>query len=198
MGGVRVTLLPTAHSRADAAPSPREAGMFLDLAEQVLERFRPDVLLTYGGHPACLELMRRLARAIAVVFHLHNFGYNDRRGFADVSAVHLSVRVFAAAHYRRLGLDGTVIADPDAARSGRRRGSRAAIRHIRQPAAGERGDRVGADCAGAGPAAAGDPVLGRRGPGRRPTGWRRLPVDLSGLTNLNRMANTPDPATSTG
>ena len=26
----------------------------------------------------------------------------------------------------------------------------------------------------------------------------RLPVDLSGLTNLNRMANTPDPRTSTG
>ena len=39
--GVRVTLLPTAHSRADRAPNPREAAIFLDLAEQVLERFRP-------------------------------------------------------------------------------------------------------------------------------------------------------------
>jgi hypothetical protein len=42
------------------------------------------VLLTYGGHLACLELMRwaRL-RKIAAVFHLHNFGYNDRRAFTD-------------------------------------------------------------------------------------------------------------------
>jgi hypothetical protein len=76
--GVRITLLPTAHSRADKAPTPREAGIFLDLADQVVDRFQPDVLLTYGGHPASLELMRRArARGIAVVFHLHNFGYTD-------------------------------------------------------------------------------------------------------------------------
>jgi hypothetical protein len=70
--------LPTAHSRADKARSPGEAGIFLDLADQVLDRFQPYVLLTYGGHPASLELMRRArARGIAVVFHLHNFGYTD-------------------------------------------------------------------------------------------------------------------------
>ena len=51
LDGVRVTLLPTASSRAEQAPSPREAAMFLDLAEQVLDRFRPEILLTYGGHP---------------------------------------------------------------------------------------------------------------------------------------------------
>ncbi len=85
---VRVTLLPTAHSRAERAPSPYEAGLFLDLACQVLNRFRPQVLLTYGGHPVSLELMRRArAAGLAVVFHLHNFGYNDRRGFTDVSTV---------------------------------------------------------------------------------------------------------------
>ena len=64
LGGVRLTLLPTASSRGERAPSPREAAIFLDLAEQVLERFRPQVLLTYGGHPVSLELMRR-ARAEA-------------------------------------------------------------------------------------------------------------------------------------
>src|SRR4051812_13635175 len=62
VGGVRVTLVPTASSRADRAPNPTEGAVFLDLAQQVLERFRPQVLLTYGGHPVCLELMRR-ARA---------------------------------------------------------------------------------------------------------------------------------------
>jgi hypothetical protein len=43
---VRVTLLPTAFSRAERAPSPREAAIFLDLAEQAFERFRPQILLT--------------------------------------------------------------------------------------------------------------------------------------------------------
>ena len=49
-----------------------------------------------------------------------------------------------------------------------------------------------ADRAGAGPEAAGDPAAGRRGPGDG-RGLARVPVDLSGLTNLHRMANTPDP-----
>ena len=43
--------MPTASSWAERSPDQRE-GVFLNLAEQVLERFRPDVLLTYGGHPA--------------------------------------------------------------------------------------------------------------------------------------------------
>jgi hypothetical protein len=51
----------------------RESARFLGLADQVLDRFRPHVLLTYGGHPACLELMRRARlKSVAVVFHLHN------------------------------------------------------------------------------------------------------------------------------
>jgi hypothetical protein len=71
VNGVRVTLMPTASSRAERSPDPREAAIFLELAEQALDRFRPDVLLTYGGHPASLELMRRARRrGIAVVFHL--------------------------------------------------------------------------------------------------------------------------------
>ena len=40
LDGVRVTLLPTAFSRAERAPSPREAAMFLDLAEQYEAFFR--------------------------------------------------------------------------------------------------------------------------------------------------------------
>ena len=88
-------------------------GVFLDLAEQVLDRFRPDVLLTYGGHPAGLELMRRArARGIAVVFHLHNFGYRDRSAFADCSAVIFPSEYSRRHHARLIGLDGPVIPDP--------------------------------------------------------------------------------------
>jgi len=73
VGGVRVTLMPTTSSRAEKSPNPREGAIFLDLANQVFERFQPQVLLTYGGHPVSLELMRRArAKGIAVVFHLHN------------------------------------------------------------------------------------------------------------------------------
>src|SRR4051794_37157852 len=57
VGGVRVTLMPTASSRPERSPDPREAAVFLDLADLVLDRFRPQVLLTYGGRPAGFELM---------------------------------------------------------------------------------------------------------------------------------------------
>ena len=59
VNGVRVTLMSTVSSRAERSPDPRESAIFLELAEQVFDRFKPDVLLTYGGHPASLELMRR-------------------------------------------------------------------------------------------------------------------------------------------
>ncbi len=112
LGGVRITLLPTCHSRADKAPSEREAAIYLNLVDQVLDRFRPEVILTYGGHPACLEMMHRArTRGIAVVFHLHNFGYNDRRGFTHVSAI-IFPSEYSRRHYRQIGLEGTVIPDP--------------------------------------------------------------------------------------
>ena len=87
VNGVRVTVMPTASSRAERSPDPRESAIFLELAEQVFDRFRPDVLLTYGGHPASLELMRRAQqRGIAVVFHLHNFGYSEPKGPVETIA----------------------------------------------------------------------------------------------------------------
>jgi hypothetical protein len=77
LGGVRVTLLPTASSRIERSPDRDESEVFLDLADQVLGRFRPQVLLTYGGHPANLALMAQARRrGFAVVFYLHNFAYD--------------------------------------------------------------------------------------------------------------------------
>lgn len=193
VGGVRVTVLPTASSRAERAPDPREGAAFLDLAGQVLERFRPDVLLTYGGHPVSLELMRRArAGGIPVVFHLHNFGYGDRRGFADASAVIFPSEYSRRYHRRRLGIDGSVIPDP--------------IRLDRVVAADpdpqyvtfinpqvEKGMTVFARIA---------LELGRRRPevpllvveGRGTSdAMAGVPLDLSGLANLHGMAHTPDP-----
>jgi glycosyltransferase involved in cell wall biosynthesis len=193
LDGVRVTLLPTAFSRAERAPNAREGAMFLDLAEQALERFKPEVLLIYGGHPAGLELMRRAkTRGIAVVFHLHNFGYGDRRGFTDVSAV-IFPSEYSRRHYRRtVGIDGPVIPDPICLENviAENREPKYATFINPQP---EKGAAVFARIA---------LELGRRRPdipllvveGRgKADGLAGLPVDLSGLTNLSRMANTPDP-----
>jgi hypothetical protein len=52
VNGVRVTTLPTASSQPERAPDPFESALFLQLADLVSDRFRPDVPLTYGGHPA--------------------------------------------------------------------------------------------------------------------------------------------------
>ena len=113
VNGVRVAVLPTSSSRAERSPDPGESAIFLNLADQVLERFRPDVMLTYGGHPACVELMRRARqRGIAVVFHLHNFGYNDRRAFEHARAVIFPSEYSRRYHARRLGIDGPVIPYP--------------------------------------------------------------------------------------
>ncbi|MFI5456414.1 MAG: glycosyltransferase [Isosphaerales bacterium] len=193
LDGVRVTLLPTAFSRAERAPSPREAGIFLDLADQVLDRFQPHVLLTYGGHPVCLELMRRArARGVAVVFHLHNFAYNNRIGFTDVSAVIFPSQYSRRLYGRRIGLEGTVIPDP--IQLDRVVADDPEPKYVTfinpQP---DKGMTVFARIA---------LELGRRRPeipllvveGRGTSdALAGLPVELSDLTNLNRMANTPDP-----
>jgi glycosyltransferase involved in cell wall biosynthesis len=193
LDGVRVTLLPTAHSRAERAPSPLEAGRFLDLATQVLNRFQPQVLLTYGGHPASLALMQRArGMGIAVVFHLHNFGYNDRRGFTDTSAV-IFPSEYSRRHFQReVGLDGVVIPDP--IRLDRVIADNPEPKFVTfinpQP---DKGATVFARIAfELGRRRPDIPLLVVEGRGTSET-LARLPVDLSGLTNLNRMANTPDP-----
>ena len=193
VSGVRVTLMPTASSRADRSPDRREAEVFLEIVDQVLDRFRPDVLLSYGGHPANLELIRRARRrGIAVVFHLHNFAYNDRSAFADVSAVIFPSEYSRRYHARLLGLDGPVIPGPIAL-------DRVVVAHPEPQYVTfvnpqlPKGVTIFARIA---------VELNRRRPDipllvveARGTSdaLAKLPVDLSGLTNMHRMANTPDP-----
>ena len=173
VGGVRVTLLPTASSRAERSPDLREGTVFLELADQVLDRFQPDVLLTYGGHPACLELMRRArARGIAVVFHLHNFGYNDRRAFTDVSTVIFPSEYSRRYHAQTAGSGWSGHPRPDPAGQNRGGESRADLRHLHQSPAVERDGGLRTDRRGAEPPQAGDsPFWSSRG-GERRTRWQ--------------------------
>jgi glycosyltransferase involved in cell wall biosynthesis len=191
--GVRVTLLPTASSRLGRSPDRAESAALLDLAEQVCECFRPQVLLTYGGHPVSLELMARARRRdIPVVFHLRNCAYTKASTFADVDAIVVPSEFTRRFYAERLGLECTVIpspVDPDRV-----------VAPDRQPhyltfvnPIPEKGLTVFARIAR---------ELGRRRPdipllvveGRQTAdALTEVGLDLSGLTNLYRMANTPDP-----
>jgi hypothetical protein len=59
-------------------PPDQSTGVaFLDVVERACARFRPAVVLTYGGLPIAPHLIRRVRRQGArVVFALHNFGYH--------------------------------------------------------------------------------------------------------------------------
>lgn len=192
-GGVRYALVPTRSSRAEHAPDAAEARAWLALAERALGRFRPEVLLTYGGHPAGRELMRRARlRGVAVAFHLHNFAYRDRSAFADASAV-LVPSEYARRHYARaLGLEA--IAIPYPLRPGRVVAAGPEPRYVTfvnpQPAKGAAVvARIALELGRLRPDI---PVLVVEGRGGA-AGLAGCGLDLSGLDNVHAMANTPDP-----
>ena len=121
--GVPVTI----HRGATSGPGEadeEEAEGFLRLFEDVLLRFRPDVLVTYGGDWLARAIRDRArSRGVAIVFALHNFLYRDPGMFAEIDAV-VVPSAFAAEYYRRaLGLDCTVLPcllDVERARAPRR------------------------------------------------------------------------------
>lgn len=93
-------------TRRHGALEPIEIGEFLSLAEAALERFRPDVLVSYGGDPLTLEILARARRrGIATVFTLHNFSYPDPSTFAGIDAVVVASRFSAEYHRRALGIE---------------------------------------------------------------------------------------------
>jgi hypothetical protein len=67
-----------------------------------------------SGRKPALASARRQARnrGIAVVFHLHNFGYRNRSAFVDCSAVIFPSEYSRRHHARLIELDGRVIPDP--------------------------------------------------------------------------------------
>ena len=193
LDGVRVTLLPTLSSRPERAPNAAESRAFLDLADQVLERFRPEVVLTFGGHPVNLAMMARARQAgAAVVFHLHNFAYDDLRAFVAADAVLVPSEYARRLYARRLGLETTAIPYP--LRSDRVVAENPEPTYLTfvnpQPAKGASVfARIAAELDRRRPDI---PLLVVEGRGQA----LRLAdarLDLSGLKNLHRMANTPDP-----
>ncbi len=79
--------------------SSGDAQLFMRLLNDTLERFHPDVVMTYGGFnlgPRILALAKRSGAGTVVT--LHNLCYNDRRYFYNADKVFVPSQ-FAANHY---------------------------------------------------------------------------------------------------
>ncbi len=91
-------------------PDEAERGEFIRLLDSLLDRFRPDILLGYGGNSIARETFARARRrGIATVFALHNFLYNDPACFADVDAILVPSHFSADFHREALGLACTAL-----------------------------------------------------------------------------------------
>ena len=174
-------------------PSPAEEDAFLALASRVWERFRPDILVTFGGHRLAQRVMvAARGRSLKVVFALHNFEYHGADLFRLADAVFVP-SAFARDVYRRdLGIDSTALPGPfDWGKVVCDRIDRRYVTLVNpRPEKGVFWATRLID------------VLGRRRPdipflvveGRAGVDWLgRCGVDLTGVRTVSRMKNTPDP-----
>jgi glycosyltransferase involved in cell wall biosynthesis len=191
-GGIPVSLFQPVE-QSGGLPTPAQGRAFLSLFEGIATRFRPDVLLTYGGHGVTQEIIacaRR--RGMQVVFLLHNFGYADAAPFHSVDAV-LVPSDFSRQYYRRtLGLECTALpgcVNWERVLCPEVRGEYATFVNP-QPHKGVYWfARLAHELGQCRPDI---PLLVVEGRGT--VDWLAYTdLDLSGLTNLHRMANTPDP-----
>jgi glycosyltransferase involved in cell wall biosynthesis len=110
--GVPVTMIMT-RARDPRKLDKNEARQFLRLFDVMAERFRPDVVYTYGGSPVLLEMMKHARqRGIVTVFSLRNHGYDDRRYYRHVDHVFTTSAYITELYRRRIGLRSTGLASP--------------------------------------------------------------------------------------
>lgn len=192
--GVPVTVFATDPPVASQPPTPVDTAAFLAVFRDHLARFRPDVVLTYGGDPASRGLHQIAREAGAkVVFWLHNFAYRDPFAFADCDAVVVPSEFSRAYHRDTIGLDCTVLApviDQNRVHVGRPDGGRFVTFVNPEPNKGVFWFARIAD------------VLGRTRPeipllvveGRGRTQWlNQTGIDWRENRSIHRMPNSPDP-----
>lgn len=175
------------------SPTQAEGVPFLDVVGRAVERFQPAVVLTYGGAPVGPHLIRRARRRGArVVFALHNFAYTDPAPFREADALWVPSEFARRAYRERLAIEAEAVPWPwDRQRVLAPAGGRHVTFVNPQPVKGVAWfARIALE-------------VGRRRPeipflvveGRGTAGWlSRVPLDLSGLTNLRRMPPTRRPA----
>jgi glycosyltransferase involved in cell wall biosynthesis len=112
LANVSVTAIETQHHTPNEL-NREEARQFLVVFQEMLRQFRPDVVLTYGGHPVLIEALKAArARRATTVRTVRAYGYEDRAWFAHVDRV-LTNSAYVAEHYRRsVGLRSTALPSP--------------------------------------------------------------------------------------
>jgi glycosyltransferase involved in cell wall biosynthesis len=181
---------------ADAGPEPtRDQGKaFLSLFNHICQRFHPDMLVTYGGQqwvaPALIRTARR--RGMKVVFALHNYEYDRNDLFREVDAVFVPSQAVQAHYQDKLGLSSTPIAGPwnwEQVHCPCVEGRYVTFVNP-QPVKGVFWfARIAHELHRRRPDI---PLLVVEGRGR--VDWLACcDLDMSGLTNLHKMASTPDP-----
>ncbi|AWM37111.1 Putative glycosyltransferase EpsH [Gemmata obscuriglobus] len=191
-GGYPVTVFAPDPPAARRHPSPAEARAFAARLGAAVERFRPDVVLHYGGDAAsgAVPALARAAGA-APVFWLHNLAYTSADAFRGCAAV-VVPSAFSRDHYRALGVAPVVLPGPW--NWDRFRCEEVAPKYVTfvnpEPAKGVFWFARVAE------------VLGRTRPdipvlvveGRGTIDWlARCGLELGGAGTLLRMRNTPDP-----
>ncbi|WP_020468664.1 glycosyltransferase [Zavarzinella formosa] len=111
-GSVRATVFVPAGWAGNRPATTAEADEFIGFFCRVAAAFKPDIVLTYGGH----EVGRRLmvaARELGakVVFALHNFAYDGPAAFRGADAVFVPSR-FAQYEYARRRVTAAVLPCP--------------------------------------------------------------------------------------
>lgn len=110
--GVPVTMVLT-RNRDPLKPDRAELAQYLRAFDALAERFRPDLVLTYGGGAIVQETLKRAhARGALTVYSLRNYGYEHRWMFDHADHV-LTCSPYLARHYKdRIGLRATGIPSP--------------------------------------------------------------------------------------
>jgi glycosyltransferase involved in cell wall biosynthesis len=191
--GIPVTLFQAPAAPRGAAPGHVDGGVFLALFEQVLQEFRPNVVLTYGGHwLAEATIARARRRGVPVVFWLRNCAYREADLFRQVNGI-LVPSEFTARHYlRTLGLTCTALPSPldwDRLRCPEVEGRYVTFVNPQPHKGLFVFARIAVELARHRPDI---PLLVVEGRGR--AGWlRRAGLDLDRLGNIYGMASTADP-----
>ncbi len=90
-----------------------ELAQFLFLLEEELGQFKPDIVLSYGGHPVIQQVMQRARRrGVQTVFTLRNHGYNDRKLFEHVDHVFTTSPYLSEVYRQEIGLRSVGIESP--------------------------------------------------------------------------------------
>ncbi len=94
-------------------PNKAEGQAFLHLFDSVLQRFRPDIVVTYGGQWVVSGIIQSTNQIGAKsVFALHNMEYTKKEIFSDVAAIFVPSHAGQRHYERTLGLKTVVLPGP--------------------------------------------------------------------------------------